>query len=342
MFERLAAALQKFPRAQLLDGPTPIQRLERLERSLPEAFSGLRLFVKRDDLMGLGGGGNKLRKLEFTIGEAVARHCDAFVTVGGTQSNHARLSAAASARAGLSCDLVLTRAVPRNDDDYARSGNVMLDHLFGATVHELPKGAEADRFVAQLVSDMKEKGRRPYVVGTGGSSPIGCLGYAACASEIVAQESALGIKFTRIIAANGSSGTHAGLAAGFKVLGMDPARIATFTVLATAGVARSATLDLARRTIALIDAGMTVDAAEIVVAGDQLGEGYGIPTDAMLAAVRRMARTEGLLLDPVYTGKAFAGVLAELERGVFKNGDSILFVMTGGTPGLFAYRSTFS
>jgi L-cysteate sulfo-lyase len=342
MIERLAAALQKFPRAQLLDGPTPIQRLERLERSLPEAFAGVRLFVKRDDLMGLGGGGNKLRKLEFTIGEALADNCDGFVTVGGLQSNHARLSAAASARAGLSCDLVLTQAVPRNDDDYARSGNVMLDHLFGATVHELPRGVEANGFVAQLVSDMKGKGRRPYVAGTGGSSPIGCLGYVACASEIAAQESALSVRFARIFAANGSSGSHAGLAAGFKVLDMDPARIVTFTVLASPEIAHDTTLDLARKTIALIDAGMTVDAAEVVVVGDQLGDGYGIPTEAMRVAVRRMARTEGLLLDPVYTGKAFAGVLAEIERGAFKNGDSVLFVMTGGAPGLFAYRSAFS
>lgn len=342
MFDRLAAAIQRFPRAQFLDGPTPIERLERLERSLPQAFAGVRLFVKRDDLMGLGGGGNKLRKLEFTVGEALANNCDAFVTLGGVQSNHARLSAAASARAGLSCDLVLTRAVPLNDDDYENSGNVMLDRLFGATIHKLPRGVRADDFVADLVGDMKRKGRRPYVVGMGGSSPVGCLGYAVCAAEIAAQESALGVTFAAIVAANGSSGTHAGLAAGFKALEMNPARIATFTVLATAETAHATTVDLARKTIALIDEGMTVDAAEIVVAGDQRGDGYGIPTDAMRVAVRLMATTEGLLLDPVYTGKAFAGVLAEIERGAFKNGDAILFLMSGGAPGLFAYRSTFS
>jgi D-cysteine desulfhydrase len=158
----------------------------------------------------------------------------------------------------------------------------------------------------------------------------------------VAQERDLGTTFAAIVTANGSSGTHAGLAAGFKALGHDPARTASFAVLTSAEATRARTLDLAQRTIALIDDGATLDPAEIVVSGEELGDGYGLPTEAMRAAVRRVARSEGLMLDPVYSGKAFAGVLAAIERGAFKTGDAVLFLMTGGWPALFAYRSIFS
>lgn len=267
--------------------------------------------------MGLGGGGNKLRKLEFTIGEALARGCDAIVTSGGVQSNHARLSAAAAAKVGLSCDLVLTRGVSRDDDDYQHGGNVLLDQLFGANVHKSPEGAQPEQFTQQLVAQLKERGRRPHVIATGGSSPVGCLGYVACADEIATQERDLGTTFSAIVTANGSSGTHAGLAAGFKALGLNPARIASYAVLATPEAARATTLELARRTLALIGEDAMVDASEIVVSGEQLGDGYGLPTEAMRAAVRRVARSEGLILDPVYSGKAFAGILAAIERGTF-------------------------
>jgi L-cysteate sulfo-lyase len=342
VWPRLATALENFPRERLLDGPTPIQRLYRLERTLSKDARGVRFFVKRDDLMGLGGGGNKLRKLEFAIGEALARGCDAFVTSGGLQSNHARLSAAAAAKAGLSCDLVLTRAVPRDDDDYQYGGNVLLDQLFGANVHKLAEGVQAGPFVEELVAQLRGSGRRPYVLGMGGSSPVGCLGYVACAAEIASQERDLGTTFAAIVTANGSSGTHAGLAAGFRALGLDPARVASFAVLASAEETRATTLDLARFTLELIDNDATLDAAQIVVSGEELGSGYGLPTETMRAAVRRLGRCEGLVLDPVYSGKAFAGVLAEIERGRFKDGDAVLFLMTGGLPGLFAYRRAFS
>jgi L-cysteate sulfo-lyase len=338
----LATALGNFPRERLLDGQTAIQRLHRLERTFSKDARGVRFFVKRDDLMGLGGGGNKLRKLEFTIGEALARGCDALVTSGGVQSNHARLSAAAAAKAGLSCDLVLTRAVPRDDKDYQYGGNVLLDQLFGAKIHKLAEAVQAGPFVEDLVRQLRGRGRRPYVLGMGGSSPVGCLGYVACAAEIASQERELGTTFAAIVTANGSSGTHAGLAAGFRALGHDPARVASFAVLASAEETRATTLDLARRTLALIDDDATLDAAQIVVSGEELGGGYGLPTENMRAAVRRLARCEGLLLDPVYSGKAFAGVLAEIERGNFKSGDAVLFLMTGGLPGLFAYRRAFS
>ena len=323
--------LAGFPRFGLIDSPTPIQRLERLERALGLG-AGTRLWVKRDDL-GLGGGGNKLRKLEYLLGAAIAEGCDTFVTTGGIQSNHARLSAAAAARAGLRCALVLARMVPRDDEEYRRSGNVLLDGLFGAEVH-MVDGPDAWPFAQERAEALRSEGRKPYLVGAGGSSPTGCLGYAGCAAEIAAQESERVLSFERIVVPNGSSGTHAGLAAGFAAMGMDPARVKSFTVLTPLDEARSATLELARRTLTLLDEASRIDSVE--VAGGQRGEGYGIPTSAMIEAVRLMARSEGLLLDPVYSGKAFAGFLADARSGA--RGDQ-LYVMTGGTPALFAYRS---
>jgi L-cysteate sulfo-lyase len=335
---RTAALFHRFDRAKLLEEVTPIQRLNRLERELESAA---RIYVKRDDLMGLGAGGNKLRKLEFLLGEALSQECDTFITVGGIQSNHARLSAAAAARAGLDCELVLTRTVPRNDEAYTYNGNMLLYRIFGANVHLLAGAENALEFAMERAQVLRNQGRRPYVVGAGGSSAVGCLGYAACAVEIAEQEQAIDGGFTQIVVPNGSSGTHAGLAAGFAAMGLNPGRIRSYAVLQPVERTHKATLDLSNATVALLDKTASVNAIAIDVRGDQLGEGYGIPTAAMLDAVRTMARTEGLLLDPVYTGKAFAGVLAAVRTGAYKRGDAVLFVMTGGVPGLFAYPSVF-
>jgi D-cysteine desulfhydrase len=333
--------LDDFPRLLLLEGPTPIQRLHRLENCLGAEANGVRLFVKRDDLMGLGGGGNKVRKLEFLLGEALARGCDTFLTIGARQSNHARLSAAACARTGLACELVLADVVPRNDADYRRNGNVLLDELFGATVHAAANFDEALEVARRRAAELERAGRRPYLVGGGGSSPVGCLGYAACAREIAAQEAALGESFARIVIPNGSSGTHAGLAAGFAAIGEEPSRVKSFTVLAPREDARAATLEKARATLDLLQPGAELPDAAIDVSGGQRGAGYGIPTEAGLAAIRLFARSEGLLVDPVYGAKAFAGLLADVREGAFRAGDAVPFLMTGGAPGLFAYRSAF-
>jgi L-cysteate sulfo-lyase len=335
---RSAALFHRFARTKLLEEVTPVQRLDRLERELGSAA---RIYVKRDDLMGLGAGGNKLRKLEFLLGEALSHGCDTFITVGGLQSNHARLSAAAAARVGLACELVLTRIVPRNDEAYTCNGNILLYGIFGAKVHLLSGAENALDFAMERARVLKDEGRRPYVVGSGGSSAVGCLGYASCAVEIAEQEQAIDGGFTQIVVPNGSSGTHAGLAAGFAAMGLNPGRICSYAVLHPVERTHKATFDLSIATTALLDKTASVDANAIDVRGDQLGDGYGIPTAAMLDAVRKMARTEGLLLDPVYTGKAFAGVLAAVRSGAYKRGDAVLFVMTGGLPGLFAYQTIF-
>jgi L-cysteate sulfo-lyase len=334
----MESMFQRFARIRLLEQATPIQRLYRLERELGSAA---RIYVKRDDLMGLGGGGNKLRKLEFLLGEAVSNGCDTVITTGGMQSNHARLSAAAAAHVGLACELVLTEIVPRSDEAYRRNGNMLLYGIFGAKLHVLSVAENALEFARERAKVLKQEGRRPYVVGSGGSSPVGCLGYAACATEIVEQEQAIDGGFAQIVVPNGSSGTHAGLAAGFTAMGMNPARIRSYAVLHPAERTQTATYELSKSTLALIDSTALIGSSEIDVLGDQLGDGYGVPTSAMLDAVRLMARTEGLLLDPVYTGKAFAGVLAAVRSGAYRRNDAVLFVMTGGLPGLFAYRTAF-
>lgn len=331
--------LEKRPRFTLLEGRTPIQRLTRLEQALGGDCPPI--YVKRDDLMGIGGGGNKLRKLEFLIGEALDQDCDTFITTGARQSNHARLSAAAAARAGLSCELVLTDTVARDDEAYRCNGNVLLDDLFGATVLRRPGDADALAVAQERAVHLSAKGRRAYVVGSGGSSPLGCLGYAVCAEEIMAQEQDLGRRFSRIIVPNGSSGTHAGLAAGLKATGDEPGRVESFTVLAPIEKARAVTTELAARTLALIDPASAIVGGEILVKDGQLGDGYGVPTDAMFEAVRLVARLEGVLLDPVYGGKAFAGLIAAIRDGAWRNQEPVLFVMTGGLPGVFAYEPAF-
>ncbi len=324
-------------RYPLLDNVTPIQHLPRLSKHLGNAD----IFVKRDDLMGLGGGGNKLRKLEFLIGEARAAGADTILTVGAMQSNHARLTAAAAAKAGMACELVLTRSVPRDDEDFLKNGNVLLDNLLGASVHQIADPTMAMPFMEHRMAELRERGHTVYMAPFGGSSSVGCLGYAVCAAEILAQAEEIRTSFDRIIVPNGSGGTQAGLVAGLLALNQDPKIVQSYTVLAQAEKAQIATLGLAQETLNRLQADRLVPQDGVVVVDGQIGEGYGIPTDGMRGAVRLLASLEGLLIDPVYGGKAFAGLLQDVRTGTFANDAKLLFVMTGGLPGLFAYRRAF-
>lgn len=330
--------LSNFARMKLLDGPTPIQELKRLNAEL----GGVRIFVKRDDFTAIGGGGNKLRKLEFLLGEAKAQGADTVITVGARQSNHARLTAAACAHAGIRCELVLPRVVARSDADYVNNGNVLLDDLFGATVHDLAGNADVGSFVGERLASLSRAGRTAYFAPVGGSSAVGCLGYVACAQEIETQSAQMGLKFSHVITANGSSGTHAGLAAGFAASGRGAAFAKSYAVYYDATKTHAITLQKARETLALLDPKASLGEDDILVDGNHRGEDYGIPTQGMIAAVRLMAGGEGLLLDPVYSGKAFAGLLHDIANGGYKSGENLLFLMTGGVPGLFAYRSAFT
>lgn len=335
-------SLSAFPTADLLHGPTPIQRAHRLEQHLGLSEQGVGLYLKRDDHMLIGGGGNKLRKLEFHLGAALAQGIDTIITVGGIQSNHARLTAAVCARLGIACELVLTRSVPKTELEYELNGNILLDQLFGARMHVLDKGADSLVRAEARAAQLRENGRKVLVIPTGGSTAAGSLGYARCAAEIVRQESSLGLAFNQVIVPNGSSGTHAGLSAGFELLGRGASLVKSFSVLNDQQASIHRTLQLTQDTLTLLGSTADISAEAINVDGSQLGDSYGVPTQAMVEAVHLLARCEGVLVDPVYSGKAFAGVLADLRQRRYRRGDQVLFVMTGGTPGLFAYRATLT
>jgi L-cysteate sulfo-lyase len=337
----LSQALAFLPRSYLLEGPTPIQRLHRVEHALRSSLNGVELYVKRDDLMLLGGGGSKLRKLEFLFGEAAATGADTIIATGGRQSNFARLAAGAAARLGLACELVLSRMVPRSGQEYDRNGNILLDGLFGARIHDLAVGVDATRFAEDRAKKLEQAAHIVYIGTLGGSSPIGSVGYAAGALEIQMQSGELHTEFAEIVVPNGSSGTQAGLVAGYRALGIDTRRVRSHSVLAPADIARRATVAKANAVLALLGYEGSIVLDDVDVSGDQLGAGYGIPTQAMVKAVRLMASQEGPLLDPVYGGKAFAGLLEDISTGRYKAGDKVLFIMTGGSPGLYAYASDF-
>lgn len=332
-----ATRFDRHPRARLLEGPTPIQRLRRVEAALGPALNGVRLFVKRDDLTGLGGGGSKLRKLEFLFGDALARGADTIVATGPRQSNSARLAAAAAARLGLRCELGLRALTTDDGVEYERGGNALLDDLFGAAIHPLADAAATAGFVAERQAALTAHGRLGYVLPPGASSPLASLGYAECALEIADQEHALGVHFDRIVVANGSAGTQAGLVAGFALLGRR-ALVHGFSVLADVTAAHAATLDMARGCFGLLEGEGDIRAEDVVVDDTYRGQGYGLVTRDAIGAVRFLATHEGLLLDPVYSAKAFAGLLCRIRRGELGSDRNILFVMTGGAPALFAYR----
>jgi len=215
----LADALARMPRVALVDAPTPIQPLKRIEEVMGPALNGVKLYVKRDDLMGLGGGGNKLRKLEYLMGDAAAKGCDTIIATGGIQSNFTRVVAAACAREKVACELVLAPLVPETDDEYQRNGNTILNDLFGAPMHVLGQGESAADFAKRRAEELTAQGRRPYVTPSGGSNSISALGYVRCALELDTQLNSNGLDDAIIVTANGSNGTHAGLLAGFKALG---------------------------------------------------------------------------------------------------------------------------
>lgn len=338
----LREILDRLPRTSLVDTPTPIQRLRRIESTLGAALNGVKLYAKRDDLMGLGGGGSKLRKLEYLLGDARAKGADVIIATGGIQSNFTRVAGAACAREKIDCELVLTPLVPKTDEDYNHNGNAILNDLFGAAVHLLGPGESAASFAKHRANALMALGRIPYLMPGGGSNAVSALGYVRCALELDEQIKERNLNDVTIVTPNGSSGTHAGLLAGFKALGRRPRRMRAFTVLAPVEDCRKATLAMANAALDLLGASGPLDLADVEVSGDQLGDGYGLVTGATVDAIRLMANHEGLLLDPVYSGKAFAGVLGDLRAGRYPADSSVVFLMTGGAPALYAYRRIFT
>lgn len=334
--------ISEAPRLELGFLPTPLMALPRLSKQL----GGPRLWLKRDDCTGLATGGNKTRKLEYLLADARLQQADTIVTFGAVQSNHARQTAAACARLGLPCHLLLARKVPWQHPVFESSGNVLLDRLAGADV-QIVDGPRLNQHRHDLLSELEGAGALPYVIPVGGSNAVGAMGYARCAMELVEQSRELDIELTDVMHASSSAGTQAGLIAGFAGLGLDgslsPPRVHGINVSETdpATLPRQI-LDIAREVVA--DRGLTAQVrdADVRVDDRYLGEGYGLPTPATVAAIRRLGAAEGVLMDPVYSGKAFAGLIDRVERGEFAGVRDLVFIHTGGTGALAVYDNAFT
>ena len=309
--------------------PTPLEPMDRLSDALAPGGHGPRLLVKRDDCTGLALGGNKARKLEPLCAEALAAGCDVLVTGGGAQSNHARMTAAAANRLGLECHIAL--APPPAADMESPSGNLLLDHVLGATLHLLERGDyyAVEAGIEALAAELVAAGKQPFAIPVGGASVTGATAYVHAANELVAQLG--GTRVDWIVLADGSGGTHAGLLAGLdpdvQVLGVDvgtrPDLDDTVPALAAEAAAR---------------AGRAPPPERAVIDHERFGSGYGAVTDATIEAVHLAARTEGIVLDPVYTGKAMVGLIAAVRDGRIGANDTAVFWHTGGAPALFAHR----
>ena len=324
--------LARFPRHHLAHLPTPLERLDRLS----EALGGPEIWVKRDDCTGLSTGGNKTRKLEFLMAEAQAEGADMVITQGATQSNHARQTAAFAARLGMACHLLLENRTGSTSPDYTQNGNVLLDHLHGATTETRPGGADMHAEMEAVAERFKRAGKRVYIIPGGGSNPTGALGYVNCAYELVGQANDRGLVIDHLVTATGSAGTHAGLIVGLKAINAGIPLLG-FGVRAPRPKQEALVYDLALRTAERLGCPGVVAREDVVADTDYVGEGYGIPREDTLEAIRLFAELEGLLLDPVYSGKGAAGLIDYCRKGRFKPHERVVFLHTGGSAALFGY-----
>lgn len=326
-----------FPRRKYLQGPTPIEALPALSKALG---SEINLFIKRDDLLPGAGGGNKTRKLEFSIADALAKGADTIITCGAVQSNHARLTAAWSAKEGLACHLILEERVKGSYKE-AASGNNFLFELLGVKSIDVVEGgsdmtAEMDKKARELVA----AGKNPYIIPGGASNAIGATGYAICAEEIMNQLNDMRLVIDHIVVPSGSAGTHAGMVVGMTgVNGNIP--ISGMNVSRTKDIQEELVYKLALELAQRLEVKGGVAREDIVCFDQYVGPGYSLPTDAMVEAVKLFAKTEAILLDPVYSGKAAAGLIDLVRKGHFSKGSNVLFLHTGGSPALYAYMDTF-
>jgi L-cysteate sulfo-lyase len=324
--------LSPYPRIRLAHLPTPLQPLQRLSAHL----GGPMIWMKRDDCTGLAFGGNKTRKLEFLMAEALQAEAELIVTFGAWQSNHVRQTVAACAQLGLACEPILSASVPITTDHYQTSGNFLLDNLMGANLHTTTPDKVRETFAALRARET----RKLYVIPTGGSNATGSLGYIDCAQELNAQLQALDITPSAIIHASSSAGTQAGLIVGMSAAAQ-PTPVWGINVYETD---HQHMVDNVRKlvteTAEKVGVANVAD-EQININHDYLGDGYGLPTDAMLEAVRLLATLEGVLLDPVYSGKAMAAMIDMIRSGNWSKDQQLVFVHTGGAATLFAYQDRF-
>jgi L-cysteate sulfo-lyase len=324
--------LAKFPRLNFAHLPTPLEPMKRLT----ELLGGPRLWIKRDDCTGLSTGGNKTRKLEFLMADAQEQGADTIVTQGATQSNHARQTAAISAKLGMECHLLLEDRTRSTEESYNLNGNVLLDRLHGATVSKRQGGADMQAEMEKLADRLRQDGKKPYLIPGGGSNPVGALGYVNAALEIVYQATSMGLNIATVVHATGSAGTQAGLVTGFKALG-GQIPVLGIGVRAPKEKQEESVFNLTKRTADHIGQGDIIERSDVVANCDYVGPGYGLPTPGMVEAVALLARVEGILLDPVYSGKGMDGLIDLVRKGHFSKDSDIVFLHTGGSAALFGY-----
>ncbi len=318
------------PRLRLAHLPTPLEPAPRLGAVLGVP----KLWIKRDDCTGLGMGGNKARKLEYLLAEAQSLGSDVLLTTGGVQSNHARMTAAAACKLGMQSILFLTDPQPETPQ-----GNLLLDRIYGAEVRFLPNAGltEGQRAMEEAAEALRAAGRRPYIIPVGGSTAVGCLGYVAAISELAEQAAAQSLRIDAMVSAAGSTGTLAGMVLGRQAF-MPETRLYGISVSPPAGPGRGKCARIVREAAARLGVSNPPAADEIDLRDDWLGPGYGVPTPAGLEAIRLAATCEGLLVDPVYTGKALSGLKGLAERGELRAEETVVFWHTGGAPAVFAFN----
>lgn len=325
--------LSKFPRRRYTQGTTPIEELARLSKHL----GGPQIYIKRDDLLGLAGGGNKTRKLEFVVADALEKGADTLITCGAVQSNHCRLTLAAAIKEGMKCQLVLEERVP-NSYDPGASGNNFLYRLMGVDrIEVVPGGTDMMEAMEKVAEEVKTAGGHPYIIPGGASNPIGATGYASCALEIVSQSFELGLDFDVVICASGSGGTHSGLLAGLIGMTSD-IDVIGISVRRKKNEQEAMIYELTQKTCQYLGIHHTVSRDAVTCLDEYVGPGYSLPTEQMIEAVKMLAEMEGVLLDPVYTGKTMAGLIDLIRKKQFKREEKVLFLHTGGAPALYAYQ----
>ena len=328
--------LARFPRVRLGHLPTPLEPLPNLTKLL----GGPQLYIKRDDCTGLSSGGNKTRKLEFLMADALQKGADTVITQGAIQSNHARQTAAAAAKLGMKCQILLENRTGSQSPDYCGSGNVLLDHIHGAPTRNFPAGTDMNAAMEVVAEEVRSKGGKPYIIVGGGSNPIGALGYVNCALELVAQANDMSLRIDHLVHATGSAGTQAGLVAGLEGL-RSHIPVLGIGVRAARPLQEENVYKLACATADLLGMTGAVARDRVVANTDYVGPGYGKPTDAMIEAINLLARVEGILLDPVYSGKGMSGLIDLIRKGHFKASENVVFLHTGGSVGLFGYNDLF-
>ena len=329
--------LAKFPRRGYVQAPTPLEALPRFS----EALGGkVNVFIKRDDMLPGTAGGNKTRKLDFCMADALRQGADSIITCGAVQSNHCRLTLAWAVKDGLDCHLILEERVKGSYKPEA-SGNNFLFQLLGVkSISVVPGGSDMMGEMQKLAETLRAEGKKPYVIPGGASNKIGALGYVSCAEEVLRQLFETGLRIEHMVVPSGSAGTHAGIIAG--MIGNNAGIPVTgIGVNRKKEAQQAAVLKLAQEPLDYIGTGVTMPAEAVVAFDDYVGPGYSLPTDGMVEAVKLLASTESILLDPVYSGKAMAGLIDLVRKDYFPEGSNVLFLHTGGSPALFAYLDTF-